>query len=200
MTTINLQSEEPSSVMLDGEQIKQIISNKNSDNNVAESISNQGRTNFSKGKLLRDPLTYRDDTSLRAAPPVISTVLLDEKKYPTPEYGVENKGNLDHYSKFVIKGLTPEGTLGRESSFYSVNRDILRTRLEESRNTYKLKDRVSHVNYRGAPQLTATDDRPKFSNNKLNVYNIYGPNSVLRLIKPIEDLPEPQWIQTKTLI
>lgn len=154
--------------------------------------------NFSTAaSIIKRPLiTNEINLDDNAKPPLIETGSLYRDRSAHLQFAT--RGVLSHYNDYVVKNLTPEGTMEKPRSDRDATSALIRKRLDEGKNTYSLKSKTKTVRYVSNETIFNTDKRDKFNNNDLKPQSAYIPRTIVPM-RTMGDLPEPKHIQTNEL-
>jgi len=141
------------------------------------------------------------DKQLNSVHPNLEKPHKIEYKYPEIIDNIDltvstiKEGTVDHYNNKSKYNLTPSTFLNKA--------DLIKDSVQVNKvysNTYNTKTKNIKPMYVNVIKQENYDNRPKFSNNKMNIYTQYGPHTGLYIKKATGDLPEPSHIQTNELI
>lgn len=154
--------------------------------------------NFSTAaSIIKRPLINNEiNLDDNAKPPLIETGSLYRDRSAHLQFAT--KGVLSHYNDYVVKNLTPEGTMEKPRSDRDATSALIRKRLDEGKNTYSLKSKPKTVKYISNESVFNTDKRDKFNNNDLRPQSAYIPRTIVPM-RTMGDLPEPKYNQTLEL-
>lgn len=154
--------------------------------------------NFSTAaSIIKRPLISNDiNLDNNAKPPLVKNGSLYRDR--SAHIPFATNGVLSHYNSYVVKNLTPEGTMEKPRSDRDATSALIRKRLDEGKNTYSLKDKNKTVLYKSNTTIFNTDKRDKFNNNDLKPQSAYIPRTIVPM-RTMGDLPEPMHIQTNEL-
>jgi hypothetical protein len=131
-----------------------------------------------------------------ATPPLVETGTLYRDRSELLQFA--SNGVLSHYKDYVVRNLTPEGTMEKPRSEKDATSILIRKRLDEGKNTYSIKNKNKTVEYKSNTTVFNTDNRDKFHNNKLRPQSEYIPRTIVPM-RTMGGLPEPSHIQTNEL-
>lgn len=131
-----------------------------------------------------------------STPPLVQTGSLYRDR--SEHISFPTRGTLSHYNEYVVKNLTPEGTMEKPRSARDATSALIKKRLDEGKNTYSLKTKNKTVMYKSNETVFNIDTRDKFNNNSLKPQSAYIPRTIVPM-KTMGDLPEPMHILTNEL-